>query len=547
MPILNWLTREEDIRTASRVPYRLLEEVPELSAGDFGSENILMQGDNLEALKALLPFYAGRVKCIYIDPPFNTGQAYENYDDNIEHSVWLGMMYPRLELLREFLSQDGTIAIHLDDEELAYCINILDEIFGRNNRVNLVTFRQGAAVGHKAINPGLVTVTNFIVIYARNKKSEWKPKRLFSKRFRDPRYANFIENVEDDYDSWRLIPLSQAFARSFNSTLSEVKKKLADKYETTLDSFVIENAHRVVQPVPPAYDGVGQETRDLIDISRGDTGRVFLQERTGYPDIYLHNGKRWLFYKDKLKEIDGELVSGEPLTSLWDDLLSNNLHNEGGVVFPKGKKPEALIKRIVELFSEPGDLVLDSFLGSGTTAAVAHKMGRCYIGIEMGEHAITHCVPRLKRVIQGEQGGVSKSVEWKGGGGFRFYRLGPSVFDEDGRIQQDVSFPVMAAHIWFSETNRPWTGEGVSPLLGLHDDRAFALLYNGILGDKQTNGGNVLTHATLNTMRAEIAREHSGFDGSLTVYGEQTRLSKTTLERERILFKHTPYEVKARH
>ena len=547
MPILNWLTRDEDIRAASRVPYRLLEEVPDLSAGDFGSENILVQGDNLEALKALLPFYAGRVKCIYIDPPFNTGQAYESYDDNIEHSVWLGMMYPRLELLREFLSQDGTIAIHLDDEELAYCVNILDEIFGRNNRVNLVTFRQGAAVGHKAINPGLVTVTNFIVIYARNKTSEWKPKRLFTKRSRDPRYSNFVENFEDDYDSWRLVPLSQAFARSFDSTLRSVKKKLADKYETTLDDFVTDNAHRVVQPVPPAYDGVGQETRDLIDVSKEHPDRVFLQERAGYSDIYLHKGKRWLFYKDKLKEIDGELVSGEPLTSLWDDLLSNNLHNEGGVSFPKGKKPEALIKRILELFSDPGDLVLDSFLGSGTAAAVAHKMSRRYIGIEMGDHAVTHCLPRLKGVIQGEQGGVSKSVEWKGGGGFRFYRLGPPVFDEDGRIQQDVGFPVMAAHIWFSETNRPWACESGSPLLGLHDDNALVLLYNGILGDKQTNGGNVLTHATLKTIRAEIAREHPGFDGSVTVYGEQTRLTKTTLERERILFKHTPYEVKARH
>ena len=176
---------------------------------------------------------------------------------------------------------------------------------------------------------------------------------------------------------------------------------------------------------------------------------MFLQERDRYSDIYLRNGERWLFYKDKLKEIDGELISGEPLTNLWDDLLSNNLHNEGGVVFPKGKKPEGLIKRIIELFSEEGDLVLDSFLGSGTTAAVAHKMGRRYIGIEMGEHAVTHCVPRLNRVIEGEQGGISKSVGWQGGGGFRFYRLGPPVFDEDGRIQPDVHFPVLAAHVWF--------------------------------------------------------------------------------------------------
>ena len=173
-------------------------------------------------------------------------------------------------------------------------------------------------------------------------------------------------------------------------------------------------------------------------------------------------------------------------------------------------------------------------------------MDRHYIGIEMGEHAVTHCAPRLNSVIEGEQGGISKSVGWRGGGGFRFYRLGPPVFDQDGRIQQDVRFPVLAAHIWFSETNRPWTGEGVSPLLGLHDERAYALLYNGILGDKRPGGGNVLTHATLRAIRAAIAKDNPGFDGPLTVYGEQSRLAKATLERERILFKHTPYEVKAR-
>ena len=546
MPILNWLTRDEDIRAAARVPYRLLEEVPELSAGEPGAGNILMQGDNLEALKALLPFYAGRVKCIYIDPPFNTGQAYEDYDDNIEHSIWLGMMYARLELLREFLSQAGTIAIHLDDEELAYCIGILDEIFGRKNRINLVTFRQGAAVGHKAINPGLVTVTNYIVIYGRNKARDWKPNRVFTKRTRDPRYGNYIENFEDEHQNWKLVPLSQAFARSFDSTPRQLKKNLAGNYEAELDRFVIENAKRVVRSAPPAYDGVGQATRELIDVSRQQPDILFLQERAGYPDIYLKNGQRWLFYQDKLKEVDGEFVSGEPMTNLWDDLLSNNLHNEGGVAFPKGKKPEALVKRILDLFSSPGDLVLDSFLGSGTTAAVAHKMGRRYIGIEMGDHATTLCVPRLKRVIEGEQGGISKSVGWKGGSGFRFYRLGPAAFDENGRIQPEVGFGVVAAHVWFSETNKPWTREGNSPFLGIDDDRAYALLYNGILGDKRPASGNVLTHATLKEIRDAVRKEQPRFDGHLTVYGERSRLAKSTLEGERIVFKQAPYDLKTR-
>ena len=234
------------------------------------------------------------------------------------------------------------------------------------------------------------------------------------------------------------------------------------------------------------------------------------------------------------------------LTNIWDDISWEGIAREGGVRFPRAKKPERLIRRCLQLTTRPGDIVLDSFLGSGTTAAVAHKMGRRYIGIEMGEHSVTHCAPRLTKVIEGEQGGISKSVGWRGGGGFRFYRLGPPVFDEDGRIQPGVRFPVLAAHIWFSETNRPWTGEGVSPLLGLHDGRAYALLYNGILGDKRPGGGNVLIHATLRAIRAAIAKDNPGFVGPLTVYGEQSRLAKATLERERILFKHTPYEVKAR-
>jgi len=209
-------------------------------------------------------------------------------------------------------------------------------------------------------------------------------------------------------------------------------------------------------------------------------------------------------------------------------------------------KPERLLNRVVHIATNPGDLVLDSFLGSGTTAAVAHKMGRRYIGIEMGEHARTHCALRLQKVIDGEQGGISESAGWKGGGGFRFYCLGPPVFDEEGHIRQDIRFPVLAAHVWFSETDRPWDGKGDSPLLGIQDGRAYALLYNGILGDKRPGGGNVLTRATLALIREDIAKLVPDFDGPLTVYGEQSRLTTTTLDRERITFKQTPYDVKAR-
>jgi adenine-specific DNA-methyltransferase len=209
-------------------------------------------------------------------------------------------------------------------------------------------------------------------------------------------------------------------------------------------------------------------------------------------------------------------------------------------------KPERLIERVIHIATNPGDLVLDSFLGSGTTAAVAHKMGRRYIGVEMGDHAVSYCAPRLQKVVDGEQGGISESVNWQGGGGFRFYRLGPPVFDEEGHIRQDIRFPVLAAHVWFSEVNHPWNTKSDTPFLGLHDGQAYALLYNGILGDKRPNGGNVLTRATLAVIREEIINAHPDFDGPLTVYGEQSRLTAPTLVREHITFKQTPYDVKAR-
>lgn len=203
-------------------------------------------------------------------------------------------------------------------------------------------------------------------------------------------------------------------------------------------------------------------------------------------------------------------------------------------------KPERLIERVISIATNPGDLVLDSFLGSGTTAAVAHKTGRRWIGIEMGDHAITHCAPRLNKVIAGEGGGISQAVGWQGGGGFDFYRLGPAVFDADGTIATGIAFAPLAAHVWFAETNSPFSGNAAAPFLGSHDGQGVALLYNGILGDKRPAGGNVLTRATLALIR------ECGFNGPLTVYGEASRLSAATLAAERVTFKQTPYDVKAR-
>jgi len=393
-------------------------------------DNLLIFGDNLLALKALEQEFTGKIKCIYIDPPFNTKQAFEHYDDTVEHSIWLSLMRDRLDLLRRLLSSDGTLFVHIDDNELGYLIVLLDELFGRDNRLYIVTFKQGSATGHKAINPGCVSTTNFLVIYAKE-KSSWTTNRVFTARERDDRYGQFIENIEETYTTWRITTLMKAFANARRIAEKEARA-LVKSNPGALDDFVVEQARSVVQLARPNYEGVSAEARTLIDRSQTEPETIFRLQREGYPDIYLKGGKRILFYSDKLKQIDGKWVAGEPLTTLWDDILSNNLHAEGGVDFPKGKKPEGLIKRVLELATNSGDWVLDSFAGSGTTGAVAHKMSRHWIMVELGEHCHTHIIPRLKKVIDGQDpGGITEAAGWKGGGGFRYYRLAPSLLEKD--------------------------------------------------------------------------------------------------------------------
>lgn len=432
---LTWIGKDE----RPRLEPRILLEDQELSyhaahrvrEGDI-FDNRLIFGDNLLALKALEQEFTGKIKCAYIDPPFNTQQALEHYDDGLEHSIWLGLVRDRLEIIRRLLTDDGTLFVHIDDNELAYLIAILDEIFGRANRISVITFKQGSATGHKAINPGVVNTSNFVVIYAKN-KSNWSPNRIFTARVeRDKRYGQFIENYDDAYQCWRFITLTKAFAESLNLPERGIKKALGDEYEDLLARFVAGNAQRVVRLARPDYKAVSADARGMIDLSRVNPSEVMLLEREGYSDMYFVKGERILFYSDKLKLVDGKYVAGEPLTSIWDDILSNNLHNEGGVAFPKGKKPEALIKRCFDLATHPGDIILDSFAGSGTTGAVAHKMGLRWIMVELGEHCHTHILPRMRQVIDNkDSSGITKAVNWQGGGGFRYYRLAPSLLEKD--------------------------------------------------------------------------------------------------------------------
>lgn len=432
---LTWVGKEKRPRLEPRIlladPSKSHHAKHRVSDKDIFT-NCLVRGDNLLALKALEQEFSGLVKCVYIDPPFNTQQTFELYDDGLEHSLWLGLMRDRLEILRRLMAEDGSLFVHIDDNELGYLIVLLDEVFGRSNRISIVTFKQSSASGPKAINPGLVTTNNFLLYYVKD-KSKWSPNRVFVQGVRDDRYSKVVDNYDSDLSTWKLIGLREAFLR-FNrlDTWDDAKKKHADKLEEKLTSFVMANSEKVVRTARVAPKDINESAREALKASVDDPSRVFRSLREGKSDYYFFGGEQLVFYRSKTKTIDGALCTAAPLTNLWDDLLSNNLHNEGGISFPNGKKPEALIKRCLELATSPGDLVLDSFAGSGTTGAVAHKMGRRWIMVELRPHCDTHIVPRLVDVIDGiDSSGISKVVQWRGGGGFQYYTLAPSLIVND--------------------------------------------------------------------------------------------------------------------
>ncbi len=465
---------------------------------------MLIQGDNLEALKALLPYYAGKVKCIYIDPPYNTRSAFAHYDDNLEHATWLTLMYPRLELLRDLLAEDGSIWVSIDDNEGHYLKVIMDEIFGRNSfLVSNVWQKRYSRENRSAIGDS----HEYVMIYV---KDQEKFKQSRNKLPLGDKQRKVYKNPNNDpKGAWRSVSLSAQGYRP--NQMYEITSPITGK--------------KHLPPAGSCWKVIEEKYLELLD-----NGRIYFgKDGNAVPSRIQY-----------LSDVDGMT----PWTWWPHDEVGHTDESKkeiqtlfGGNTFDT-PKPERLIQRVLTIATNKGDLVLDSFLGSGTTAAVAHKMGRRYIGIEMGEHALTHCLPRLQQVVDGEQGGISTAVNWQGGGGFRFYRLGPAVFDEAGRINPAIRFPTLAAHIWFAATKTPYSGDGQSPLLGVHNGAAYYLLYNGILGDRRVNGGNVLT--------SPILRALPPFAGPKVIYGETSRFGSARLKAENITFRQIPYEIEAR-
>jgi adenine-specific DNA-methyltransferase len=516
MPFLDWVNKAQALDVAINVPYHLLEV--ESAHGDVTADNLLIQGDNLLALKALLPFYRGRVKCVFIDPPYNTQSAFEHYDDKLEHSQWLSTMWPRLVLLRELMSEDGSLWITVDDNEAHYLKVLLDEIFGRSNFIANAVWQKKASPQANSI--WLSDSHDHVLCYAKTKQI-WRPNLLSRTTEADARYENFDG---DSRGPWT----------SGDFTISLTGGQRGAHYAKTGQS---DNIFELTTP----------SGRKLMPTN----GRCWGASEARYKELVADN-RIWFGESGnnvpRIKRFLNEVKEGIVCTTLW--LRSEVGDNQGAkkevMAFNSENvfstpKPENLLHRILGLASQPGDLVLDSFLGSGTTAAVAHKTGRRYIGIEMGAHAQTHCVPRLQKVIDGEQGGISKAVNWNGGGGFRFCKLGEPVFDSDGGISAEVRFRALAAYLWHFETGTTATGEYTSPCLGTHQGVAYHLLYNGILGDRRPQSGNVLTSAVL----AQLL-EGQPHQGQHVIYGEACRLGEARLREARVTFKQIPYDIPTR-
>jgi len=381
--------------------------------GDPSAENAVIHGENLLAMRRLeRAGFAARFRCIYLDPPFNSGRRFAEYRDAQSPEIWLDLMRERIAAARDLLASDGAIFVEIDDTELGPLHVAMDDIFGREQRISTITVVRSAATGHKTVNRGPINVTDFLLVYAKDRRS-WRCNTLVRDRGRyDDAYSTWLENPNDPPEAWR-----------FATLVASVRRLLGrEPSRADVEAYAVEHADHVVRFAQPRYDAVSKEARALIDRSRREPERVLRLPRKKHKDLVLRGGNRVIALADKVVERNGRRVLVEPLTNVWDDVPFQGIAREGGARFVRNKKPERLLGRIIAMSTDPGDWVLDAFLGSGTTAAVAQKASRRWIGIERGDHVNALCFPRLRRVVDGDDAsGVTRALGWKGGGGFRVW------------------------------------------------------------------------------------------------------------------------------
>lgn len=566
MPTLNWIGKEAVVKHHKEVPFRLLEPVPELSCGPADAANLIVQGDNLHALKALLPRYAGKVKCIYIDPPYNTGNEGWVYNDNVNspeirrwlgevvgkegetldrHDRWLSMMYPRLVLLKQFLREDGAIFVSIDDNEVGNLQALMREVFGASNEVATIVWEKGKKGDSK-----LVSVTHeYIVAFARNKallkerKVRWRRKKPGVDAVLE-HYESLRKKHGEDHTSirkemmawYRALPKGDPRKGHKHYNWSD-KRGLYFAADFAGPDDGRENRPRypILHPVtqqPCAMPSTGWRWEE-------DTTKAALAEEPprihfGKNHTTIPNRKSYLFEIDEEPMMSVFYKDGRAATLEVEAILG-----AGAFPFPKDSE---VIADLVGMVVEPGDLVLDSFGGSGTTAHAVLRLNQHlkepvrFILVELNDDVARNKTrERVRKAIEGYTPLAGKKrVPVEGlGGGFQFCCLSSDpLFDADGQIRSDVKFTQLAEFVWFAETGTGFTGTADSPLLGLHEGRAIYLLYNGILKDKSVGGGNVLAGPVFDVLPK--------FAGPKVIYAAANRMGARTA-REGITFKQTPY------
>ena len=559
MPTLDWIGKKAVLNHHRQVQYRLLRCDRKLSAGDPDAGNLLVQGDNLEALKALLPYYAGKVKCIYIDPPYNTGNEKWVYNDAVNspemrnwlgkvvgaeaedlsrHDKWLCMMHPRLALLRKFLRQDGVIFLSIDDNEIGHLRLLLDELFGPRNRVGTVVWKNATDNNPTRIVPE----HEYVLCYARNIEKAptvWKAGTVAVK----------AKLIEVGTDFCQRYPNAKERQKQYTKWFRENRGELwpFQDYKFIDDGGVYTGMRSVHNPGKEGY---------RYDVLHPVTKRACREPLMGYrfPEETMRQllaKNRILFGKDETKLAELKVYAQDyraKLSSVFE-LDGRRGTNEIKAVFPESKrafnfpKASGLIEELLAFTTADKDVILDSFAGSGTTGQAVLALNRSdggsrrFVLVEMGEDiAPGITAERLRRIIQGHGENVPPL-----GGGFRYCKLGEPLFDERGNIRESVRFPELAAHVFFTETGAPIPkrATGKTPLLGVHGGKAVYLLFNGVMGDKRPSGGNVLTHDVAQDLPA-----HSAGKGPRVVYGEACRLGQKSLDHYGITFRQIPFELK---
>ena len=575
MPTLDWIGKAAVVRHHEEVPYRLLRDTPELGCGDPGTGNLVVEGDNLAALKALLPYYAGQVKCIYIDPPYNTGKELWVYNDNVNspeirkwlgevvgkegetldrHDRWLCMMYPRLLLLKQFLTDDGVIFVHIGKDEIGNLRLLLDEIFGVNCHIETFIF---VTEGNTENTEDVTAVHDYVLAYSRKPEGSKINTTIDpnveegSKLLRDFAENSVVKNGNTnpasaielpegfpcDMEDVDLLafpeaePFMEAVAGNNGWIPRDFKEKFDASYPIRLDPLTVRDG------------ALTQPCRVYSGWSSANKVRRFIENEC---EPINDDGAKLRFFLDKNGVLTYRREGREAhfvstlLRYLGSTEKDKNELERMGLKFDY-PKPRKLVTYLISLYSKPGDIVLDAFSGSGTTghAVLSAGIDRLrFVLVEMDEKNATRVVaPRLKLAINGYtpiSGKNRKPIKGLAGG-FQFCKLSTEpLFTADGQIREDVTFNQLAEFVWFSETGTGYRKpKKKSPLLGIHEGRAIYLLYNGILDDLAVDGGNVLTGVVL-----EKLPRH---DGPKVIYAAACRLGAPRLQREGIVFKQTPY------